>query len=719
MRTDRLLHTLATIGFSHLSFERMRKACPGPAKAHARLCGKAHLHHGPRGYGRPRPYGGAKLHNTVSIAVLVLGLLTSFALAQKPQQPNPLAPKARVTPPPTPAPPVGAHELTPADLEAFLDGVMPLQLRREDIAGAVISVVKDGKPFFAKGYGFADVAKRVPVSPDSTLFRPGSISKLFTWTAVMQQVEQGKLDLDRDVNDYLDFKIPSAFDKPITLRNIMTHTPGFEETIQELFVGDEKHLTPLGDYLKAHLPKRIYPPGTTPAYSNYATAMAGYIVQRVSSENFDDYIERHIFQPLGMSHTTFRQPLPENLKAMMSNGYELASQPPRHFEFVNTEPAGSVSTTGVDMTHFMIAHLQDGTYEGAQILRPETVRLMHSRQFANMPDINGMCLGFYEETRNGHRIFGHGGDTQYFHSDLHLMPDANFGFFISYNSAGKSEISARSAVWEKLLDRYFPYEPPPGSPPANASADAQSVAGRYIVSRRADTTIMKIFNVLGETKVYSNDDGTISVSDLKDLNGGPKKFKEIGPLLFRESNGQDKIGFKRDDAGRNVLVIDFPFMVFQAAPWNLNSALNLPLIVVSLSIMVLALLIWPIAALIRWHYGRQLGLAASDRRLHRWVRIVCLIDIIFLAGFALFFTMAEKDISLLSPAYNPLLRILQLLGWLGCVGAIVALYNTICSWKNKERWIASKIAETAICLACFGFVWFVFTWNMLHLSLKY
>ncbi len=693
----------------------------------------ARLLHGPkhqhssRGHGRPRElalsavegYGVAKLCNAVSLVFLLLGMMCSPATAQKPKTPNPLAPKPQAAPRPAETAPTGPHELTPADLEAFLDGVMPLQLRREDIAGAVISVVKDGKPFLAKGYGFADVAKRVPVSPDSTLFRPGSISKLFTWTAVMQQVEQGKLDLDRDVNDYLDFKIPPAFGKPITLRNIMTHTPGFEETIQELFVEDEKHLTSLGDYVKAHLPGRIYPPGTTPSYSNYATTMAGYIVQRVSGENFNDYIERHIFQPLKMEHTTFRQPLPENLKSMMSNGYDVASQPAHHFEWVNAFPAGSVSTTGADMTHFMIAHLQDGTYEGAQILRPETARLMHSRQFANLPEINAMALGFYEETRNGHRIIGHGGDTQYFHSDLHLVPDLGLGFFISYNSAGKGEISPRTAVWEKLLDRYFPYDPPGGAAVPNASADAQSVSGRYIVSRRADRTLLKVFNVLGQAKVFSNDDGTISVGDLKDLNGEPKKFKEIGPLLFREAYGQDQVGFKRDDSGRLVLVMDYPFMVFHRSPWNENSALNMPIIVGSLAIMVLALILWPVAALARRHYGQKLSLTPGDKRLRLLVRMACLLAVICLGGFALFFSMIEKDIALLSPSYNPLLRLLQLLGWLACVGALVSLYYAIRCWKDQARWFWSKIVESVVCLALLGFVWFVFTWNMLHLSLKY
>ena len=223
--------------------------------------------------------------------ILVLTLLCSMLFAQKPKT-NPLAPKAERPSQGTERMPsgAGAHELSQSDLEAFLDGMMPLQLAREDIAGAVISVVKDGKVLFARGYGYSDVEKKTPVSADSTLFRPGSISKLFNWTSIMQQVELGKLDLDRDVNDYLDFKIPATFPKPITLRDIMTHTPGFEETVQELFVRDASGLKPLDEYLKEHLPIRVFPPGTTPAYSNYATSLAGYILQRVSGERFEDYI---------------------------------------------------------------------------------------------------------------------------------------------------------------------------------------------------------------------------------------------------------------------------------------------------------------------------------------------------------------------------------------------------------------------------------------------
>jgi len=656
---------------------------------------------------------------TRSLALLsCLFLLFGELLAQGPKPTHPSA-KAEAKPENAPAPSTGTADMTAAAVGAFLDGVMPLQLAREDIAGAVLLVVKDGKILFAKGYGYSDVEKRVPVSPDATLFRPGSISKLFTWTAVMQLVEQGKLDLDRDVNDYLDFKIPATYPKPITLRNIMTHTPGFEETVQELFVGDAKNLSPLGDYLKVHLPERIFPPGITPAYSNYATTMAGYIVQRVSGRPFDDYIEEHILKPLGMTHSTFRQPLPDALKPLMSKGYEVASRPPKPFEYVEAAPAGSSSVTATDISRFMIAHLQDGQYEGIQILRPETARLMHSRQFANLPDMNGMALGFYEETRNDHRIIGHGGDTEWFHSDLHLIPDAGVGFFISYNSAGKGEISGREAVWHKFLDRYFPYQPPTGSAVANAAQDAASVSGRYIVSRRADTTIVKPLTVLGEAKVFSNDDGTISLDAFKDLNGQPKKFREIGPLMFRNVNGQDRIAFKRDDTGNLVLVIDFPFMVFQKAHWYQNSVLHLPLIVASLLILLLTLLLWPVAALIRRHYGHKLALSLQQRRLRLLVRLVCVVYLLFFGAFAGFFVAGLKDIGIFSPHYNWVLRLIQIVGWLGVLGTLVALYNALRSWKEPQRWLWSRIGDTLIALACLGVVWFVFSWNMLHWSLRY
>src|SRR6185436_7595239 len=266
-------------------------------------------------------------------ALMMLGLiLVSIALGQVPNLPK--APtKEAVEQPEAAKPPAGGHELTATDVETFLDGLVPLQLAQDDIAGATIAIVKDGKVLFSKGYGYADIEKKKPVSAEETLFRPGSVSKLFTWTAVMQLFEQGKLDLDRDVNSYIDFKIPDAFGQPISVKNLLEHTPGFEEQIKDLIRTDPE-IPNLGEYLKTHIPGRIYPPGTVPAYSNYGAALAGYIVERVSGIPFDQYIEENIFKPLGMTHSTFRQPLPSELSPNMSNGYQLASDGPKPFEMI-------------------------------------------------------------------------------------------------------------------------------------------------------------------------------------------------------------------------------------------------------------------------------------------------------------------------------------------------------------------------------------------------
>src|SRR5579871_2552993 len=604
--------------------------------------------------------------------------------------------------------------MTAADVDAFLNGVMPLQLQREDIGGAVIVVVKDGQVLFAKGYGFSDVDKRTPVTADATLFRPGSISKLFTWTSVMHLVEQKKLDLDRDVNEYLDFKIPATFPQPITLRNIMTHTPGFEETIKNLFGKDAKSLKPLGDYLKVSLPERVFPPGTTPAYSNYATALAGYIVQRVSGEPFEDYVDRHILQPLGMTHTTFRQPLSAALEPLMSKGYQVASKPAKPFEIVQAWPAGSVSTTAADMARFMIAHLQDGRYENVQILQPETARLMHSAQFSAVPPLNSMALGFYEETRNGQRIIGHGGDTVCFHSDLHLVLDQNIGFFVSYNSAGKGQISPRTAVWNEFLDRYFPYQAAAETTPSTSAQDVQEVSGSYLVSRRAQTTIFAFLSAAGVTKVSVNGDGTISMG-ARQLNGEPKHFREVGPMVFREVHGQDRVAFKKNASGAWRMGVDFPFMVFDHAPWYESGPFNNTLIFGSLCVFALTVLLWPVGALVRWHYAHPLGLQKSVLRVI--VRIVCTIDVVFALGWLSL--AASLDPGKLNDSLNGVLMLLQALGWLGVIGTLPVFADAALALFDKNRWWFSRVHAIAVAVACTGFSWFLYHWHMLHPSMKY
>jgi CubicO group peptidase (beta-lactamase class C family) len=607
-----------------------------------------------------------------------------------------------------------ARELTAADLEAFLDGMMPAQLEREDIAGAVIAVVKDGQVIFAKGYGYADFSKRTPVTPDATLFRPGSISKLFTWTSIMQLVEQGKLDLDRDVNDYLDFKIPPAFGKPITLRNIMTHTPGFEEIIRDLFVSDAQHMHSLEQYIKHHTPERIFPPGTIPAYSNYATAMAGYIVQRVSGKPFEKYVVDNIFVPLEMKRTTFVQPLPEDLKPMMSLGYNRASAPAKPFEFVEAFPAGSVSTTARDMCNFIIAHLQNGQFGNSQILRPETAQLMHSRIFGTDDRLNGMAHGFYEESANGHRIIGHGGDTVLFHSDLHLILDSNVGFFVSYNSGGKGEASPRSILFEKFLDRYFPYTQPPAAKIENAKADSEAVSGVYESSRRFETSFLKLTTLLGELKVFTNSDGTISIDPLKAPNGELRKFEEIAPLLYREVYGRDHVAFKRDSDGQMQFQVDWPFFIFQKVSFRENKYLNYAILCFGLGVVLLTVLLWPFAAMARKHYGRPLDLNPAERRLRLVVRFVCILFLVFIVGWLTIISRAEDPASI--NALASWVIPFGIIGVLCVLGTLLACLNAFQSWTAPGRWIWTKLHDTALALACVGLVWFAITWKLMNFN---
>jgi CubicO group peptidase (beta-lactamase class C family) len=653
---------------------------------------------------------------TLLLLTLQFAMLASAVMAQKPKvtpvPPTPQAPTAgesRVTEPP--------HDLTVADVHAFLDGFVPMQLERENIAGAVVLVVKDGAILFAKGYGYSDVEKKTPVTVDATLFRPGSISKLFAWTAVMQLVEQGKLDLDRDINDYLDFKIPAKFGKPITLRNIMTHTPGFEEQIKDLITEDAAPAATLKQHLVTHIPERIFPPGTTPAYSNYGASLAGYIVERVSGRPFNDYVAENIFKPLGMAHSTFAQPLPAELKPLMSNGYRLGSGKSKPFEIIEEAPAGALAATAADISRFMIAHLKNGKLESAQILRPETASQMHSRQFGLSPALNGMCLGFYEESRNGKRIIGHGGDTVYFHSDLHLMLEDGIGFFVSYNSAGKGEISPRSALWYHFLDRYFPYTPPKVEKLASADADGKTVAGRYLTTRRSEGSFLKVGAVEENVRVTAEENAAIKVEPFKDFNGQLKKWQEIAPLVYRSVNGQDLLAFVRDYNGNMLLAPNFPAAAEQRVSLVQSADFNQALIVGVLVVLGLTLVCWPLAAIIRGHYHQRLELDAGYLRLRPWVRVICAVDIAFLLIFLTVLT--SGGVNVLSSRTDLKFQTIQFLGVLGALGTVVVLLASLRSWRDPHAWFWGKVWNLLLLLACLGFVWFSYHWKLLNFNMNY
>jgi CubicO group peptidase (beta-lactamase class C family) len=661
-----------------------------------------------------------RYHLLATFSATLVGVVKAQGPAPSPLIPATSPPPATVhavAPQPSPA-----AELTKADFETFLDALIPSQLQNRNIAGAVVSVVKDGQVLFQKGYGYADVEAKKPVLPDQTLFRPGSISKLFTATAVMQLVEQGKLDLDRDVNDYLDFTIPKTYPDPVTLRQLLSHTAGFEETLKNLFVAHESDLKPLRTYLVNQMPARIFPPGKVPSYSNYGFTLAGYIVERVSGEEFARYVDNHILKPLRMTNSTFDQPLPLQLAPQMSKGYLSASKKPRDFEFVQAAPAGALSTTAGDMTRFMLAFLQDGSVDGVAILKPETVRQMQTRQFELDPMICGLGITFMEYWMNPVRAIGHGGDTVYFHSDMVLVPDAHAGYFVSYNSLGKNVSGGRGEILRAFMNRYFPNsgEPKVDVDPSTQKSDGRKVSGVYDGTRRGETTFLKLVALLDQFKVSDDKDGVLTVEGNKNQSGELKKWKEIAPLVYNEVDGSEKIAFRRDASGKVREMFPFPAIYEgQRVPWYASKTLVGVVIGGNLLLALLTVLLWPVAVVIRKRYQRPLFTTKSDRVLYFLSRVVCLGELVLILAPIIALSQGLEHIVILGDAINPWLEAFHVIGWVLMAGVVLLIIAAVRFVRlfNHGLWFRAH----AILLAIGGIAFGMFAWqyHLLDASLRF
>jgi CubicO group peptidase (beta-lactamase class C family) len=553
---------------------------------------------------------------------------------------------------------------------------------------------------------------------ERTLVRPGSTSKLFTWTAVMQLVEQGKLDLNADVNRYLDFKVPEPFGRPITLNDLMTHRAGFEEGLKNAIVSNPADLEPLDVFVKRHVRPVLFAPGDVPAYSNYGTALAGYIVQRVSGESFDDYVERHVFAPLAMRHSTFRQPLPAALRADMSKGYMTAKDTPTPFELVSFAPAGALSATAADMANFMIAHLQDGRFQGSQILRPETARFMHTSTRANPTGADTLAHGFFLDRRNGRTVLEHGGDTVVFHSDLEILPAEQTGLFVSFNSRGQdgAVYDIRTRLIEGFMDRYFP-GPKPVDPPAivSAHADAQQIAGRYETSRRVQSGFMSLFYVLqGQEVVTVNPDATISLSSTPD-----KHFREVAPLRWREEGGTRILTLTRPGGLRTIADSHDPIEVFQAVPLSRNAGFNLAVFVLSLLVLLVAAIAWPIAEGARRFYRQPPGLAGRGLLARRLARIAVVADLVYLtAWFFVLKPILANDVAFYTTALDPIVRTLQIATLVPVLALAAGLWNAALSLRSR-RPLALRVGSVVLAAALAGVLWIVVVGGLASLTLNY
>jgi len=608
------------------------------------------------------------------------------------------------------------HPLTADDVDAFLDGLIPAALNTAEVPGAVVVVVKGGQVLFQKGYGYADYDGHIRVDPERTLFRPGSVSKLFTWTAVMQLVEAGKLDLDADVNRYLDFTIPSYLGKPVTLRDLMTHRGGFSETARDLLTYN-KPPPSLAEVLKRYVPPRLFAPDAGPGYSNYGASVAGYIVQRVSGVAFETYVQQRIFAPLQMSNSTFVQPLPAALAPQMSKGYQTWDEESPGFEVIDLPPAGSLSATGADMAHFMIAQLQQGRYGAQRIFSAQTAQQMQETIWKAFPDLAGNALGFYQQNINGHRVIAHAGDTNFFHSELTLFLDDDVGMFISVNGIGKDGLGEfiRDALFHGFADRYFPPTPHPTHtvPVDLARTHAAMIAGSYITTRRSDSTFVAVVGLLSPTKVTANADGTISTAPI----GIKETFIETQPFLWQQRNGHDRLQATvvNDEVTRWSTDVAAPIEIFVRPRGLAATGMEVPLTLGSLTLLALAAVLWPVAAIVRWHYQRPLELGTRARA-YRLTRICAVLAVVAIALWAFVFQQVSATTG---ASVNFPLHLAQVVSTIAFAGGVVAAFwNLWLAFVRPAGWFQRTLAVLlTLAFACTLYV--ALFYHLIGISAEY
>jgi CubicO group peptidase (beta-lactamase class C family) len=571
----------------------------------------------------------------------------------------------------------------------------------------------------ARGFGAADVVRKVPMTAE-TVIRAASVAKSFTAVAVMQQVERGKLDLDRDVNGYLDFRIPDAFGAPVTLRSLLTHTAGFEETSYK------RYRTPrsLRSFVTT-VPDRIYPPGTVPAYSNYGLSLAGYIVRRISGEPFGDYVERHILKPLGMARSVFRFTIPASL-GPAARIYPTASAEPYpdglYGEMASDDaPAAALATTATDMTRFLLALLADGRVDSTTVLRPETVQSMQAPVFVAIPGVQPIGLGLFRTDYRGHRVIGHSGDGEGAHAEFKLLPDFSIGIFVAMNSDGKETgflpqaFAVRARLFEAFMDRYLPV-PAPAEPVTAATAreHARLLAGEYVWSRRQRDDYQEAMALIPRfllgARIRDNGDGTITTPAFLafEPGGRTQRWQEVGDFEWQEVGGTARLVAKVEDGQVRSVWTDQAASVWVnlPVPAMLSAWLNVPLLVGAVAVLLASALWWPIVAVSRRRRG-----APSPAPTTTLTRLAAVLGVLAVVGWV--GVMAADLASTVGS--EPWIRIVQLLTLAAVLGAVPAIVDARRGWGVRS--VAGRVGSVLVALALADLAWFALAFHLISLRL--
>ena len=437
-------------------------------------------------------------------------------------------------------------------LRRYVDEFLPREMADLNVPGAVLAIVHDGRIALLKGYGVADKTTRAPVDPYRTVFRAGSVTKPFTAVAIMQLIEQGLLDPDRDVNEYLkDMKVPAGFGQPVTASHLLTHTAGFDVELAGTAARSEEEVQPLGRYLSTDLPPRVRAPGRTLAYSNHGFTLLGHIIEQISGESYPQYMKRHVFAPLGMTSSSME--FTRDIQARAATGYEPRGASGHRIAPVvhpNISPAASLNTTAADMAQFMIALLAGGAVGNERVLSDSSVRMMQARHFAQDPRMPGVAWGLYESDWHGRRMLFHSGGIRGFMCAMYLWPDEKTGIFVADNGYRGDLVFV---TLFRFMSRYMPATPPSARPDPSAVERLRKYAGFY---REANQTVSTLEKAGG----IRNDPLEVKVTDSGTVTAFGVQFAEVERGYFREIEGWESLAFVEDSSGKVTgVVTTYPF----------------------------------------------------------------------------------------------------------------------------------------------------------------
>ncbi|WP_165875937.1 serine hydrolase domain-containing protein [Hazenella coriacea] len=444
----------------------------------------------------------------------------------------------------------------PKQLKDYVDQYFQANMEKNHVPGAIITIVKDGKVLLSEGYGYRDLEGKIPVQVDQTTFRIGSVTKNFTTTAIMQLYEQGKLDLHADVNKYLkNVQLKGKGDQPITIHHLLTHTVGYDESFKNM--GG----TPMSleKYISIATPAQVRNPGTEAVYSNYSYAVLGKVVEDVSGQTYEQYIQSHIFDPLEMKGASFGRDSRLS-KSYLSNGSQIVSTP---YMPINGKPAGDIHATAPDLAKYMMAQLQSGKFKET-LLKQQSSELMQSTHFSIDSKVSGIGYGLFEDVKRKHRAVVHGGSVDGFQSLMYLIPEKGVGIFLSTNGA---EGFFLNDTFVKQFNKDFYPDSIIQTPSSSTTPMTQlksELEGQYRTMRHAHHGYAKVSKLLqSPVQITVIGDGKIQVQ--LPIPGSDKlTFVEKKPYYFEEENGEDQLFvYKAKDGETHFSFSSLPFMPFE------------------------------------------------------------------------------------------------------------------------------------------------------------